>query len=235
MISVVAFDLDDTLYPERDYVDSGFRAVARALTDDVSRQQRLVDMMHQLAEDNPGRVFDRLLSMGAHRGWLASACVEDLVKLYREHWPRIELYEDASVILDQLQRSGLRTALITDGPAVSQWNKIRALGLHERVNYIIVTDELGPGRMYWKPHIRAFKQLLEHFSVPASQACYVGDNVAKDFIGANQVGMRTILVRRNLGYYKSDRLWALGPSAAPDIVVNSLYELLPVVGVSPVI
>ena len=38
-IQAVVFDLDDTLYPERDYVRSGYRVVARHLAGMLKRDE----------------------------------------------------------------------------------------------------------------------------------------------------------------------------------------------------
>ena len=40
-VRLIAFDLDDTLYPELSFVESGFRAVARAVEERFPRAEFL--------------------------------------------------------------------------------------------------------------------------------------------------------------------------------------------------
>ena len=88
MIRLVLFDLDDTLYPERDFVLSGFRAVAARAASDLGLPSRQV-LRALLASFRHDRrsVFDRVA------GALAPdrpALVADWVRTYREHEPRLQ-------------------------------------------------------------------------------------------------------------------------------------------------
>src|SRR5687767_769940 len=90
---VLVFDLDDTLYPECDYVRSGFAAVDRWL-----REHRGVTGFSEIANAHfrggrRGNIFDLSLEeLGLPRD---PALVSRLVTVYREHKPSIRLHEDA--------------------------------------------------------------------------------------------------------------------------------------------
>jgi len=60
-IKVFIFDLDDTLYPEIQYVWSGFRAVSCMLADTKELQNRLFNEMQELFRSDRKKVFDRLV------------------------------------------------------------------------------------------------------------------------------------------------------------------------------
>jgi putative hydrolase of the HAD superfamily len=62
-MKVYVFDLDDTLYEERTYVVSGFRAVAGFLSDrfGVDFHESLEWMLAELEKAGRGRIFNRLL------------------------------------------------------------------------------------------------------------------------------------------------------------------------------
>ena len=76
--------------------------------------------------------------------------VGDFVGLYRSHAPEITLLPDAKVFLESRKKEEL--ALITDGYAVSQHAKIRALDLQQYFGKIVATDDWG--REFWKPHLK---------------------------------------------------------------------------------
>ena len=188
------FDLDDTLYLERDYVRSGFQALARIVAGESGYgSSEIFEYLYGLFEGGArGDTLDRLLE-GYPR--IASRYrAEDLVRLYREHEPAIELCPGAGEILDELRRLDIRCAIITDGPRKSQQRKLEALPLGpHRIDRAILTDAWG--RDYWKPHPRAFQEIAIGWGLSSGELVYVGDNPAKDFLAPRRLGWRTIRVR----------------------------------------
>jgi putative hydrolase of the HAD superfamily len=189
-VECIVFDVDDTLYLERDYVRSGFAAVGRWVA-----EERGVSGFGQecwaLFERGVRRsTFDQAaaaLGMGTD-----SATIGGLVDVYREHTPDIQLLPDARDFLDRHPSAAM--AVITDGPKVAQRAKIEALGLADRIETIFVTAEIGPDA--GKPSEVAFEHVQRATSVPHRACCYVGDNPAKDFVAPRALGWRTVRVRR---------------------------------------
>jgi putative hydrolase of the HAD superfamily len=223
MLRLVIFDLDDTLYPEVQYVESGFRAVTRYLSWTERHWRKPAEYLINLWRTEPSRVFDRVASeMYPEDSGQQQAMVRGMLTAYRHHQPEIRMYDDSMPAIERLRACGVMTAVITDGRVEGQVNKIKALGLAGIMDEIIITDALGPDRQYWKPHPRAFEQVLEELSVAPRQACYVGDNLAKDFIAPKALGMSTVLVTRPDGLYRAE------PSRyhAVDLVVGDLQDLV---------
>lgn len=239
MILAVIFDLDDTLYAERDYAFSGFAAVAREFADVLGDPEKAAARMRQLF-DTPdrGRVFNAMLG---ERGEDAEL-IQQMVESYRRHRPAIQLQPDAAAALARLA-SRYRLGLITDGQAAQQWAKIDALNLRPHFDQIIVTSEcapdpagvgselresaLAPARVsppYGKPHPLAFEQMERLLEAASAQCAYVADNPRKDFIAPNRLGWRTIQVRRKGGIYEGAEPDA---GAAANRVIGSLDELDP--------
>ena len=119
---------------------------------------------------------------------------------YRFHQPDIHLYDGVYDMLCNLEKS-CRLGLITDGRPEGQRAKIRALQIENIFDYIIVTDELG-GIECRKPNPLAFQKMGEDLGVEYAQMCYVGDNIRKDFIAPQQLGMRSIYFKNADGLYK---------------------------------
>ncbi len=216
MLKAVVFDLDDTLYPERAFVYSGFRAVAMwaAERTGVPCAEGFAELRALFDAGQRGDIFDRWL---AQRG-LAAVRVEQLVEVYRGHWPAIALYPD---VLPCLARTRLRRALLTDGYLAVQRRKVEALGIAGHFETVVYSDVWG--REAWKPSPRPFAAALEQLAVDGPEAVYVADNPIKDFVGARQLGMWTVRVRRPDGLYRA--LEPPTPNHAPHAEVPGLTEL----------
>ncbi|KJU84726.1 haloacid dehalogenase [Candidatus Magnetobacterium bavaricum] len=195
-IRAVLFDLDDTLYPEPDFVRGGFRAAASYLGRrfGVDPGTTFEAMMAVLGRDGRGMVFDAVLR---ELGLYTHELTKTLLYLYRSHRPEISLYDDVLPFIDSLKAADITTGLITDGMASVQRSKIGALGLEDLLDVIICTDELG--RECWKPSPIPFKVALGLLpgSIAPQEAVYIGDNAVKDFIAPNELGMRSIQIARS--------------------------------------
>ena len=217
-LKLLVYDLDDTLYPERDYIFSGFGAVAQAHADLLGDPQRATARLQEIFEaGNRTRSFNQLLE---EQGRQPSAeLIARLVETFRAHRPRISLHPDAAASLDFWRRR-VHTAILSDGYLIAQQNKIAALGLADRVDEVVLTDRWG--REFWKPHPRAFRHLQDRFSVPGRLCAYVSDNPAKDFIAPNGLDWRTILIRRPGGTYEHE---SPPPDGRPHLTIPDLGEL----------
>jgi putative hydrolase of the HAD superfamily len=190
----VVFDLDDTLYLERDFVQSGFTEVGEWCRAHLG----ISDFMNRARSDFQAggrkKIFNRVL---ASYGFSSDdALVLQLVAVYRDHIPSITLLDDARICLDALY-GRYPLALITDGFSKTQWQKIRALGVEDRFEAIIITGELGPA--FVKPHPLAFNSVADRLGLTGDQLAYVGDNASKDFIAPYQLGWQTVCVTRSHG------------------------------------
>ena len=180
-IRLVVFDMDDTLYPEYDYVLSGFEAVAEQLQIQYG-VERASEKLRMLFDENPQQVFNRLLDAEGI-GYTQNDILR-CVSVYKQHKPTLRLTTGAEQLLSALKEKGISLGMITDGNPVQQQNKFDALGLVRWIDRCILTDSLG-GEQYRKPHPVSFEMLHKHFGVPFHQMMYVGDNPKKDFAVRN--------------------------------------------------
>lgn len=191
-LKAVVFDMDDTLYGEKEYVRSGYRQIAKILPQIQNAEEKLWNFF---GEKKPA--IDELLQT---EGICSEKLKQECVKAYRLQTPEIHLYEGVQEMLKELKGQGYRIGLITDGRPEGQRAKIDVLGLKDLVDEIIVTDELG-GIEYRKPNPRAFEIMKEKLNAEYIQMCYVGDNINKDFIAPEQLGMRCIWFKNQDGLY----------------------------------
>lgn len=193
-IKGVIFDLDDTLYSEKQYVRSGYKAIA-----DVLGDENYTDKLLQYFEDKKPAIDELLKELG---------CIDrkaECIKIYREHLPEITLYDGVTDMINKLKGEGIKVGIITDGRVLGQKNKIKALGLENLVDDIIITDELG-GIQFRKPCDIAFRIMQHRWRIPFEQIVYVGDNLSKDFQAPKQLGMQRVWFRNKDGLYVQEPL-----------------------------
>lgn len=194
----VILDLDDTLYPERQYAISGVAAVAGFLAHRIDLgirldKEELVAQLVELLEESRTELFDRMLArLGVHSPPLLTT----LVHVYRTHRPSLTLFSDVMPFFARLRNEGIRTGIVTDGKATMQHRKIESLGLVQQVNAVICSDDLQPG--CGKPSTVPFEVALCHLRISPETAVYIGDDLSKDFIAPRQLGMATIRLDRML-------------------------------------
>lgn len=197
MRKIVLFDLDDTLYPELSFVKSGYKAVSEHLVKKYPIEDdpgAVYEKLYRLFTEDSGLVFNRLLC--GYDIAFEEEDIKELVKLYREHKPSIELYPDALACLFKLKDMGCELGIISDGYHISQKNKLEALfpGKMNLFGRVILTDELG--REYCKPDDRSFIMMKEFFKADWTDMIYVGDNPRKDFYIGNNYPILTIRLKK---------------------------------------
>ena len=191
-VDAMIFDLDDTLYLERDYVKSGYAAVAREFPQIPRMEEKLWE-----AFLSGGRAIDQVLT---DAGMASEEHCAKALRIYRFHTPNIQLLSGAEDLLLRLRKAGKKLGIITDGRPEGQRAKLEALGLYDLVDEIIVTDELG-GVEFRKPNEVAFRLMQQRLNVPFARMMYVGDNLKKDFIAPDALGMQTCYHRVSDGLY----------------------------------
>ena len=188
----VVFDLDDTLYLERDYVKSGFRAVAKTAVENtsVSADEAFNFLWDEFTAGVRGSSFNALLTRYSELSQQLD--VPALVRRYREHVPDITYLPGIRELLDEL-KTGVPLAVISDGPLVSQAAKAKALNVSLYADPVVLTDVWGQD--FWKPHVRAFEHVAAAFGLPPEQLVYIGDNPTKDFHAPTALGWQSVRLR----------------------------------------
>lgn len=185
-IKGVIFDLDDTLYSEKEYVKSGYKAVSDYLGGGYEEK------LWQFFETGKPAIDELLKELGREDE------KAEVLKVYRSHKPDIHLYPAVAEMIAKLKENGTKVGIITDGRPEGQRNKLEALGLD--IDDVIITDELG-GIQFRKPCDIAFRILLTRWRINPADVVYVGDNPTKDFQAPQQLGMKCIYYRNHLGLY----------------------------------
>lgn len=199
----VIFDLDDTLYSEKQYIKSGYRKIA----DFLGKPDAAEKLWNYFFEGKPA--IDAYLEEIGEEDKIA-----DCLSVYRNQMPDITLYPGVKDLVEELRHDGIKVGIITDGRSGGQSNKIEALGLNKLVDDIIITDELG-GIQFRKPNDISFRIMQNRWEIPFEQMIYVGDNPEKDFQAPKQLGMRCLYFRNEDGLY----------SKSECMEIKSIYDI----------
>ncbi len=186
---LIVFDLDDTLYPELDFVKSGFRNLASQLTPNTS--EITYDILWNLFLEDSKAVIDRYLAKYQSR-----LSKEQLISAYRFHKPQLTLDPIVKEIIEDLSGQG-PLALITDGAAQMQHQKFEALGLTPYFKLTIFSDEFGTS----KPDPILYKKVMDTFP-EYSKFAYIADNPKKDFITPQALKWTSIRIKSPNGIYR---------------------------------
>lgn len=186
---IVVFDLDDTLYDEIRYVESGFQAVASFAADrwGLNSTEVFEQLNHILARRGRGQVFDAMLS---YFDLLTKTNIKYCIGAYRGHAPSIKLHRAGASCLKRFKAWPMY--LVTDGNKLVQYNKVKALGLQSRFRRVMITHRFGVHHAKPSPH--CFQVIAKDEGVEPKQVVYIGDNPAKDFVGIKPLGFKTVRV-----------------------------------------
>ena len=209
-ISVVMFDLDDTLFAHAASVRAGVLAHRTAHGGELAAADEAAEWerWHALEEEHYPRFLTGELGFQEQRRMRVRAFVEpygvDLsddatadawyaayFDRYREAW---HLHDDAIPSLNALERSlpGVRFGIITNADLEGQREKLHTVDALHRFDHVIASGEVGVA----KPHPRIFEVAVETFGVAPEEAAYVGDRLETDALGAAGAGLTGVWVDR---------------------------------------
>lgn len=215
-MALVAFDLDDTLFKEADYLHSAWRYIAsaistkygldrNALLNIMYESENAFDILHDFLQNKLGDIPENI-------GWMVST--------YRTHFPDIKLNEESRSVIGRLTSRGDTLALITDGRSSTQSNKIKALGLDRYISpdNIYISEQVGESKIGGK----AFRILDKRYK--GELKYYVGDNPLKDFYWPRKLNWTAIMLKGDEYNIHSQELPA-DKSLHPTITIDRISQL----------
>lgn len=217
MIKAMVCDLDDTLFPEHEFVFSGFEAVDDWLVLNKGLEGFAMLAKRLFAEGCRGNVFDQVLELVGEPK--ERSLIEKMLDVYRNHQPKLRLHPDAQRLIDRY-RNEMNMAIITDGYLQTQRNKVAALGINEYFSPIIYSDAYG--RENWKPSEVPYHNVMAETGFAGYEHVYIGDNPLKDFIAPKKLGWLTIRVIRADGQYAQQQVTTDREAV---VLINSLDQI----------
>ena len=224
-IKAILFDLDDTLYDQKQHLIPAFMKVSEYLENKLGISKdyafkTILDILNQEGSAS-GRIFDMLLyKIGFTPD---KSLIHDLIRVFYSYKPETLVpFDDVVKVLSELKMKGYKLGIITDGFPELQKAKIKALNLEKFLDVVVVSDEYG--RSYRKPNVFPYLLALQKIGVDSLESVYVGDNPLKDFYGANKLGMVTIRIKR--GEYSKINVDGLPIEYRPKYEIEKMEEIL---------
>lgn len=201
----ILFDLDDTLIRAYAQPEEAWRrllhifsahldahdpatleAVRVAIMDEARAFWSAPEAAARWRLDIPGArrlsVRRGLARLGRPDDALADRIADAFTEMRRSEY---RLYPDAHATVDALRDAGVRLALVTNGAAATQREKIVRFELTHRFDHIQIEGEFGRG----KPDLDVYRHALERLQVTPDEAWMVGDNYEWEVEAPQQLGM----------------------------------------------
>ena len=215
-IRAVLMDMDDTLCDSEGLTPIRLKAVHEALADSAEPTLLARVMQEALSWDSvgvPGRFLNRMSRIAEQLG-----LDEDATQFMRSVYngvlmDNLRLYDGAEDTLNWL-RARFKLGLITNGPTDLQRDKIAVLDLESYFGCIAIGGEIGAH----KPDPQIFEHCMTALGVTADECIYIGDRTEADVVGAQNLGIIAIRIRKSYPFPMDDE-------PAPDHFLDSVNEL----------
>jgi putative hydrolase of the HAD superfamily len=234
-IKVVAFDLDDTLYNATELARqariNGLNAmINKGLKIDLKKAILILDEIVNEYGTNNSRhynIFIRRINRfnpkidfipADQKNKFVSAAV---MAYHAQKIKLIKPFRDVIPGLKQIKELGIKTAIISDGIPIKQYEKILRLGIDELIDLVVISDEIGVR----KPNPKLFEYFLKKFGINGEDSLYVGDNLEKDLIPARKNEIHSVYIHRGGKYDNFSTGKKIIIENKPDYEIKSLLEL----------
>ncbi|MFC0189462.1 HAD family hydrolase [Fictibacillus aquaticus] len=190
MIKAVLFDLDGTLL-DRDtsvkkFVDDQHTRLSPVLSH--IPKKLFAEKFIELEQNGyvwKDKVYQKLAEELAVRRMPPGELLNDYLAQFKHHCTPFPNLVDT---LDGLKKKGLRLGLVTNGYGVFQNDTIKALGIKEYFDTILISEMEG----LRKPDPLLFERAAERLNVKTSECIFVGDHPKNDVEAAKNTGMTAV-------------------------------------------
>jgi putative hydrolase of the HAD superfamily len=117
----------------------------------------------------------------------ADILFDEYLRHYENSW---RAFPDVVPFLEKFGGQGI--GIVSDGAQAQQEAKLKAIGIWPNVAFVVTAESSGMS----KPDPRMFHQACALAKAAPCDACYIGDNLEKDAIGASSAGLRGIWLNR---------------------------------------
>jgi putative hydrolase of the HAD superfamily len=159
------------------------------------------------------RIVEHALGgLGVVREGLAATIAREFASRRREF---MRLFPESLACLESLRQRGIGLALVTNGDATQQRDKIERHDLARFFDVIVIEGEFGAG----KPDEAVYQHALKGLGIAPAAAWMVGDHLEFDVAAPQRLGLRGVWVDRD------GRGVPSGSAVRPDHIIGSLSEL----------
>jgi len=198
-VTVIAFDLDDTLWPCMPTIhraeETLYGWLARHFPRITERHdpEELIALRREFTAREPRYAVDMtamrrdfLRHIGNRHDYDGELVSRRGFEVFFHARQQVELYEDVLPVLRRL-KSRFRLGAISNGNA-----SVDHVGLGHLIEHAVSAADVQAA----KPDPQIYRHLASHFGVAPAEILYVGDHPEYDVIGATEAGYRAVWVNR---------------------------------------
>ena len=191
-IRLVIFDLDNTLYAEKDYFRLVFEVFEEAAGLPTGKLLAAYESVNRCESKD---ILGDCLS-ASHGN--TERHKDQLFDIYKSVRGELPLPEQSRALLTRCADQHIHLALLSNGIPVVQRNKVALLKVKPFFDRCFFARENPTGLE--KPSTGAFAEVLDYFQLDARQAMMVGDDLVNDVFGARLAGLNTFHLDMSDGY-----------------------------------
>ncbi|MEK6941951.1 MAG: HAD-IA family hydrolase [archaeon] len=222
MIKAVLFDLDNTLIDFTRMKHESCRAAVSAMVGGglpLDRQKAFDELfalygVHGIEDQ---KIFQKFLKK--FLGKIDYRILSKGISAYRKAQAGfLEPYPGVRSTLVKLKSKGLLLGIVTDAPRLKAWVRLSEMNLEDFFDVVIT---LGDAKKL-KPHKKPFQNAIRELNTNPGEILFVGDNPARDIVGAKSTGMKTALAKYGQVFENS--------GVRADYELNKFSDILEIVG-----
>lgn len=212
MIKAVLFDLDGTLLNRDDSVKGFIDNQYERLNKWVGHIPKDKYITRFIEIDKRGYVWkDKVYQQLTQEFNISEMTWEELLQDYISEFRfHCVPFDNLIQMLEDLKSKNILLGMITNGYGQFQMDNIKALGIENYFDVILVSEWEG----IKKPNPEIFKRALDQLNVLPKQSLFVGDHPENDVKASQNIGMK--------GIWKKDLHW---DDIDADFIINDLKEL----------
>ncbi len=134
----------------------------------------------------------------------------------QEYSKRSKPYPDAISLINYLEKKGIKMAIVSNGDTEIIHKRLKIAGIEHHFEFVFAPCYEFP---LSKPGMKIFHESLSKLKITAEKTVFVGDNPSSDVMGANRVGMFSVLIDR---YGVNSELEGL---QIPNLKISSFEEM----------
>ncbi|MFW9878185.1 MAG: TIGR02253 family HAD-type hydrolase [Candidatus Thorarchaeota archaeon] len=238
-VKLIGFDLDDCLF---DSTGLSERARVKGIEAMIGlglkiEREKAIQIIREIVDEygsNSSKHYNyfirRLNQIGGNIEYISyntryKYIAAAVMAYHEEKVNSIRLYDDVKECLMRLRNLSIKTAIITDGIPIKQYEKILRLKIDDLIDSIVISDEIG----IRKPNPELFYYWLKKFAITGQETIYIGDRIDKDIVPANLNKIYTVYLHRGGKYDLSHIDMKLKGSQKPDYEISNLSELFDII------
>lgn len=201
----ILLDLDDTLYDYEYAHQQGMDAVFAYIASHTSRSYAELEQVFQLAKNSvkadlgaTAASHNRMLYFQRMFEYLHVNAQVHTLEAYRLYWdtflPAMRLKKGVHAFLNKTKE--IPICIVTDLTTHIQHRKLVYLGIQERINYMVTSEEAGVE----KPHPHIFQLALNKLGMEAGEVIMIGDHYEKDVVAASTLGITSFWLNQKAAH-----------------------------------